>query len=162
MSIGVLDTPIGPLCVVTNDIGVERVDFGTSSRAKDHSGTDSPVAARHCDQAVSELGEYFAGDREIFTVTLDRSARSGFRGDVLAALETVPYGTAISYGELATMASRPKAFRSVGTTMGLNPIAVIVPCHRVLRAGGVVGHYGGGVSAKQWLLDHEALAQRVD
>jgi len=155
MTIGVLDTPIGPLCVVTNDLGVARVDFGRTSRAGGSLGTDSATAAGHLDQTFSELGEYFAGERENFTVALDRSGRLGFSGEVLAALESVPYATTVSYGELAALAGRPKAFRAVGTTMGRNPIAVIVPCHRVLRAGGALGEYGGGVSTKQWLLDLE-------
>lgn len=155
MTIGVLDTPIGPLCVVTNDLGVARVDFGRTSRVDGPLGTDSAAAAGHLDRAFSELGEYFAGERENFTVALDRSGRLGFSGEVLAALESVPYATTVSYGELAALAGRPKAFRAVGTTMGRNPIAVIVPCHRVLRAGGALGEYGGGVSTKQWLLDLE-------
>ncbi len=155
MTIGVLDTPIGPLCVVTNDLGVARVDFGRTSRAGGPLGTDSATAAGHLDQVLSELGEYFAGERENFTAALDRSGRLGFSGDVLAALESVPYASTVSYGELAALAGRPKAFRAVGTTMGRNPIAVIVPCHRVLRSGGALGEYGGGVSTKQWLLDLE-------
>jgi methylated-DNA-[protein]-cysteine S-methyltransferase len=143
--------------VVTNDLGVARVDFGRTSRAGGPLGTDSASAAGHLDQVLSELGEYFVGERENFTVALDRSGRLGFSGEVLAALESVPYGTTLSYGDLAAFAGRPKAFRAVGTTMGRNPIAVIVPCHRVVRSGGALGEYGGGVAAKQWLLDLEGL-----
>ncbi len=157
MTIGVLVTPIGPLCVVTNDLGVARVDFGRASRAGGSLGNDSVAATGHLDQVLSELGEYFVGERENFTVALDRSGRLGFGGEVLAALESVPYGTTLSYGDLAAFAGRPKAFRAVGTTMGRNPIAVIVPCHRVVRSGGALGEYGGGVAAKQWLLDLEGL-----
>jgi len=157
MTIGVLDTPIGPLCVVTNDLGVARVDFGTNSRVELPAGTGSATAAMHLEQATVELTEFFAGQRQHFSVAIDRTERRGFRVDVLAALETVPFGRTVSYGELAAMAGRPKAFRAVGTTMGQNPIAVIVPCHRVLRAGGEIGHYGGGVAAKQWLLDREGF-----
>ena len=157
MTIGVLDTPIGPLCVVTNDLGVARVDFGRSSRVGLHVGTASAMAAVHLEQATVELTEFFAGQRQQFSVALDRTERRGFRGEVLAALETVPFGGTVSYGELAALAGRPKAFRAVGTTMGQNPIAVIVPCHRVLRAGGEIGHYGGGVAAKRWLLEREGL-----
>lgn len=156
MTVGVLDTPIGPLCVVTTDLGVARVDFGRNSRVDGPLGTDSVAAAVHLEQALSELGQYFAGERGSFTVALDRSDRRGFRGEVLTALESVPYGSTVSYGELAGLSGRPNAFRAVGTTMGLNPIAVIVPCHRVVRSGGALGEYGGGVASKQWLLDLEA------
>ena len=158
MSIGVLDTPIGLLCVVTNDLGVTKVDFGRSSRVEGPIGTNSVAAVGHLDQALSQLGEYFAGKRQNFTVELDRSGRHGFSGEVLHALESVPYGTTVSYGQLASMSGRPKAFRAVGTIMGRNPIPVIVPCHRVLRSGGAVGEYGGGVMAKRWLLDLEEQA----
>ena len=158
MTVGVLETPIGPLFVVTNDLGVIRVEFGRSSRFGGSLGNDSVAAAAHFDQVRSELGEYFTGERQNFTVALDRSDRHGFSGEVLASLESVPYGSTVSYGQLASMSGRPKAFRAVGTIMGRNPIPVIVPCHRVLRSGGAVGEYGGGVMAKRWLLDLEEQA----
>jgi methylated-DNA-[protein]-cysteine S-methyltransferase len=104
------------------------------------------------EQAAVELEEYFAGRRRRFTIPLDRSARRGFRGEVLDALESVPYGETISYGELAAEAGRPGAARAVGSAMATNPLPIVVPCHRVTRAGGVLGHYGGGSDAKERLL----------
>ncbi|MCE2807833.1 MAG: MGMT family protein, partial [Actinobacteria bacterium] len=88
-------------------------------------------------------------------VTIDRGGRAGFRGEVLDALETVSFGQTMTYGDLAARAGRPKAARAVGSAMATNPIAIIVPCHRVLPTGGGVGQFGGGVPAKEWLLRRE-------
>ena len=88
-------------------------------------------------------------------MALDRSERRGFRGEVLAALETVPYGETVSYGELAGMAGRPLASRAVGTAMATNPLPLVVPCHRVIAAGGRLGGYGPGPALKVQLLELE-------
>lgn len=155
MALGVLRAPFGPLCVVTSELGVVGIDFGTSSRVLPSESSDGPAAASHLERALTELSEYLAGVRRSFSVPLERAGRQGFRGEVLDALEGVPFGHTVTYAELAGLAGRPRAHRAVGTTMGLNPIAVIVPCHRVLRAGGALGQYGGGVAAKRWLLELE-------
>jgi len=113
------------------------------------------VADAHLAAALAQLNEYFGGERTSFNVAIDRSARTGFRGEVLNALEGVSFGRTITYGDLAERAGRPKAARAVGSAMATNPIAIIVPCHRVLPSGGGVGQFGGGVSAKEWLLRRE-------
>lgn len=151
MAKALIDTPIGALTVIANDIGVCRVWFGDLD--EDVSGT--AVADVHLQVAVTQLREYFDGERTVFDVPLDRGARSGFRGEVLAALEDVPYGSTVTYGQLAERAGRPKAARAVGSAMATNPIAIIVPCHRVLPSSGGVGQFGGGVAAKEWLLRQE-------
>lgn len=115
----------------------------------------SSEAEAMLDRAVRELGEYFIGTRSVFDVPIDRSARTGFRGEVLHALESVPFGETITYGDLAARAGRPNAARAVGTAMATNPVAIIVPCHRVLPSGGGIGQFGGGVPAKEWLLRRE-------
>jgi methylated-DNA-[protein]-cysteine S-methyltransferase len=158
MSHAAIDTPIGPLTVVTNDVGVTEILFGTVPDPED--GVDSPGAERALTIAVDQLREYFAGTRTQFDVPLDRSARSGFHGEVLDALEQVRFGESVTYGELAGRAGRPSAARAAGTAMATNPIPVIVPCHRVLPATGGTGNYGGGVPAKDWLLDFERAAGR--
>ena len=81
----------------------------------------------------------------------------GFRADVLRALEQVDFGETVSYAELALRVGNPKASRAVGTAMATNPIPIVVPCHRVLRTGGHLGGYGGGLDAKRWLLAHEGV-----
>ena len=150
MSRTVLDSPIGPLVVTTTAEGVSGVEWPGHPGVADVDG--GPDADLVLVRAVRELGEYFAGTRRVFDVAIDRGARRGFRGEVLDALEQVPYGTTVTYGELAARAGRPRAARAVGTAMATNPIAVIVPCHRVLPAGGGTGGYAGGADAKAVLL----------
>ncbi len=151
MAKALIDTPIGALTVLANDVGICRVWFGDLD--EDIAGTS--VADAHLATALAQLNEYFDGERTSFDVAIDRSARSGFRGEVLNALETVSFGQTITYGDLAARAGRPKAARAVGSAMATNPIAIIVPCHRVLPTGGGVGQFGGGVPAKEWLLRRE-------
>jgi methylated-DNA-[protein]-cysteine S-methyltransferase len=146
-----IDTPIGALTVLANDVGICRVWFGDLD--EDVAGTS--VADANLAVALAQLNEYFRGERTTFNVAIERSARTGFRGEVLNALETVPFGQTISYGDLAARAGRPKAARAVGSAMATNPIAIIVPCHRVLPSSGGVGQFGGGVPAKEWLLRRE-------
>lgn len=150
MSRRVVDSPIGPLVVTATASGVSGVEW------PGHPGVDdvdsSPEADVMLGEAVRELGEYFAGGRRSFDVAIDRSSRRGFRGEVLDALEAVSYGETVTYGELAARAGRPRAARAVGTAMATNPVAVIVPCHRVLPSTGGTGNYGGGVDAKELLL----------
>ena len=151
MAKALIDTPIGALTVIANDVGICRVWFGDLD--EDVAGTS--VADAHLAAALAQLNEYFGGERTSFNVAIDRSARTGFRGEVLNALEGVSFGRTITYGDLAERAGRPKAARAVGSAMATNPIAIIVPCHRVLPSGGGVGQFGGGVSAKEWLLRRE-------
>ncbi len=151
MAKALIDTPIGALTIIANDVGICRVWFGNLD--EDVAGTS--VADAHLAVALAQLNEYFGGERTSFNVAIDRSARTGFRGEVLDALETVPFGQTITYGDLAARAGRPKAARAVGSAMATNPIAIIVPCHRVLPSSGGIGQFGGGVPAKEWLLRRE-------
>ena len=151
MAKALIDTPIGALTVLANDAGVCRVWFGDL----DEDAVGTSVADAHLATALAQLNEYFDGERTSFDVAIDRSARSGFRGEVLNALEHVPFGSTVTYGQLAASAGRPKAARAVGSAMATNPIAIIVPCHRVLPSSGGVGQFGGGVRAKEWLLRRE-------
>lgn len=146
----VVDSPIGPLALTAGEAGLVRIDFGPVPLEADPGG--GAAAGGHVAQAAEELDEYFAGRRTAFTVALDRSSRRGFRGEVLTALEGVPYGETVSYGELAGMAGRPLASRAVGTAMATNPLPLVVPCHRVLAAGGRLGGYGPGPALKEQLL----------
>lgn len=153
MSTAVIYTPIGPLALTAGPAGLVRIDFGPIPACLD--AGSGPQAEAHLEQAVTELEEYFAGERRRFTMTLDRSARRGFRGEVLTVLEQVPYGEVVSYGELAADAGRPGAARAVGTAMATNPLPIVVPCHRVIAAGGDLGGYGPGVATKVQLLEME-------
>jgi methylated-DNA-[protein]-cysteine S-methyltransferase len=153
MPVTVIDSPIGPLALSAGVDGLVRIDFGPVPTVDDPGG--GAGAEAHLARAADELEEYFAGRRTAFTVALDRSSRRGFAGEVLAALETVPYGETVSYGELAGMAGRPRASRAVGTTMANNPLPLVVPCHRVVAAGGRLGGYGPGPELKVVLLELE-------
>jgi methylated-DNA-[protein]-cysteine S-methyltransferase len=103
---------------------------------------------------VDQLEAYFAGSRETFDVPLDLQG-TDFQRRVWAGLLEIPYGETMSYGELARRVARPGASRAVGLANGRNPVAIIVPCHRVIGADGTLTGYGGGLDRKVWLLDHE-------
>lgn len=104
------------------------------------------------------LEDYLAGTRRDLDVPLDWAlVRGGFRRDALEALHGVPYGEVVSYTELAALAGRPRAVRAAGTACATNPIPVVIPCHRVVRSGGMLGNYGGSVPLKARLLRLEGV-----
>jgi methylated-DNA-[protein]-cysteine S-methyltransferase len=112
--------------------------------------------------ALEQLKAFFAGALETFDLPL-RMIGTPFQKQVWQGLLTIPYGTTISYAALAARIGRPGASRAVGAANGRNPIGIIVPCHRVIGADGTLTGYGGGLEAKQWLIDHEAsVAARHD
>ncbi|MGH9086236.1 MAG: methylated-DNA--[protein]-cysteine S-methyltransferase [Acidimicrobiales bacterium] len=153
------DTPIGALLVAATDAGLVRLAFSK----EDPDGVLQELASRVAPRVVAsprrldpirrELDEYFEGRRDHFDLPLDWRLSSGFRRTVLERLVAdVAYGRTVSYLELATMVGNPKASRAVGTAMATNPIPIVVPCHRVLRTGGNLGGYGGGLETKAQLL----------
>jgi methylated-DNA-[protein]-cysteine S-methyltransferase len=150
------DTPIGRLTLAASSIGLTRCTFGTVGTPKDD-GLDESPAGQWLDQARHELDGYFAGELRTFTVPVDLGRVGGLHRRVLDGLNELGYGETISYGRLAAVLGlTDDGPRQVGGAMARNPVAVIVPCHRVLGAdGGLVG-YAGGLAAKQWLLDLEA------
>jgi AraC family transcriptional regulator of adaptative response/methylated-DNA-[protein]-cysteine methyltransferase len=109
----------------------------------------------HLDQMRSQLTEYFAGERSAFELPLVAPG-SAFQQRTWAELRALKAGATISYEELAERVGRPRAQRAVGTANGANRIAVVIPCHRVVRKSGETGNYGGGRWRKEWLLAHEA------
>ena len=102
-----------------------------------------------------QLAEYFSGSRSSFDLELDATG-TVFQKAAWAALQQIPHGSTSTYQRQAAAIGRPAAVRAVGTANGKNPICIIVPCHRVIGANGSLTGYGGGLSAKQWLLAHEA------
>ena len=110
------------------------------------------------DESRRQFDEYFEGERTTFELELDWTLSHGFRRDVLHELVRVPYGEVVTYAELARRADKPKAVRAVGSAMATNPLPVVVPCHRVVRTGGSLGNYGGGVEMKRWLLTMEGAS----
>lgn len=143
-----VDSPIGALRLAEEDGALTELLFGRweDSRQRD----DSPVLL----QAEVQLGEYFAGKRREFTVPLSPRGTE-FQRRVWNALLTIPYGETRSYGEIAILAESPKAFRAVGSANHNNPISILIPCHRVIGKNGSLTGYGGGMEAKQFLLELE-------
>jgi methylated-DNA-[protein]-cysteine S-methyltransferase len=153
------DTPIGPLTLAATTSGVVKIAFGADESAlAELAATVSPRLVRlprRLDGLRRELDEYFAGRRRDFDVGLDRRLSHGYRLAVLEELSRVRFGETVTYKDLAQRTGHPKASRAVGTAMATNPIPIVVPCHRVLRTGGALGGYGGGLDTKAWLLRHE-------
>jgi methylated-DNA-[protein]-cysteine S-methyltransferase len=110
--------------------------------------------------ALEQLRAYFNGERTGFDLKV-RMAGTPFQRLAWDALLTIPFGTTISYAEQALRIGRPGAARAVGSANGRNPIAIIVPCHRVIGSSGTLTGYGGGLPLKQWLLDHESCPLRI-
>jgi methylated-DNA-[protein]-cysteine S-methyltransferase len=151
-----LDSPIGELLL----LGDGRSLHGLYMQEGRTGIEVSPTWKRSVDSFAAvrkQLDEYFAGRRTTFDVPL-RMAGTAFQRRVWSELQEIPYGQSISYGELARRIGIPSASRAVGTANGLNPIAVIVPCHRVIGADGSLTGYGGGLERKRLLLDLEAGA----
>jgi methylated-DNA-[protein]-cysteine S-methyltransferase len=157
------DSPFGPLLLATTPRGLVRV--GLPNQDADELLVDlaervSPrvlEAPAHLDEARRELDLYFDGKLESFDLSLDWRLSKDFRRRVLRAIYRIPYGQTRSYTEMATSAGNERAVRAAGTACGSNPIPLVVPCHRVLRAGGALGGYGGGLPMKEGLLKLEGV-----
>jgi methylated-DNA-[protein]-cysteine S-methyltransferase len=108
---------------------------------------------------MTQLAEYFAGTRKAFSLPL-RPAGTAFQQSVWAALQEIPFGATLSYGELARRIGQPAAARAVGAANGANPLPIVVPCHRVIGADHSLTGFGGGLATKRFLLAHEARLSR--
>ena len=141
-----VDTPIGAFrAVVDNGALVTAGFLDTTARARrDSAGVHDVLAA------------YFGGDTDALDALAVAPAGTDFRQLVWKALREVRAGETITYGELAARVGTPGAARAVGSANATNPVCLVIPCHRVVRAGGALGGYGFGVERKRWLLDHES------
>ena len=146
-------TDLGPVALAAGPAGLVRVllpgpdvvaEVAAGEEAADALGGPSPEAEALAEAAADQVAELVAGRRSAVDVPLDLGDLPPFRRDVLAALGDVPRGEVVTYGELADLAGHPGAARAVGTAMAANPLALVVPCHRVVRAGGHLGGFGGG------------------
>ncbi|MET8849546.1 methylated-DNA--[protein]-cysteine S-methyltransferase [Amycolatopsis sp. NPDC004625] len=157
-----LDTPVGSLLLAATGRGLVKVAFDR----QDHDAVLLALAAEisprilrapsRLDAVTRQLDEYFTGQRRDFDVPLDFRLARGFRLAVLEHLPEISYGHTESYAQVAAAAGSPKAVRAVGTACALNPLPVVVPCHRVVRSDGSYGQYAGGEEAKRTLLTMEA------
>jgi methylated-DNA-[protein]-cysteine S-methyltransferase len=160
---GFLDSPLGRLAVMVTPRGLVRLSYGDEAieaQLDELADRVSPrilEAPERTDAVRRELEEYFAGARRRFDLPIDWTLVRGFAGHVLRATARIPFGHVSSYREVAADAGSPNAYRAAGNALGSNPIPIVVPCHRVLHAGGGLGGYTGGLERKRFLLDLEGV-----
>lgn len=157
------DSPFGPLLLAKTGRGLVRVGLPNQDADEllaDLADRVSPrvlEAPGELDEVRRELDLYFEGKLDRFNLPLDWRLSGGFRQRVLRAINRIPYGQTRSYTEVARRAGNERAVRAAGSACGSNPIPLVVPCHRVLRTGGALGGYGGGLPMKQGLLELEGV-----
>ena len=153
-----LDTPIGSLLCAGDGDALT----GIFMEAHRHGPVRTPAwreDPRKFGAAFRQLGDYFEGKRHDFDLPLAAEG-TPFQKRVWAALREIPFGETTSYGALARTLGVPAASRAVGAANGRNPLSIVVPCHRVIGAGGALTGYGGGLARKRWLLQHESAGRQ--
>ena len=147
-----IDSPLGLVKISATSDGISEVLF------TDRSGEERPSPLTEL--AAQQLQAYFAGSLQQFSLPLAASG-TAFQQQVWQALCTVPFGVTCSYADIAQRIGNNKAVRAVGAANGRNPIAIVVPCHRVIGANGTLTGYAGGLDKKAWLLKHEQRQQAL-
>lgn len=143
-----LQSPLGNIVLEGNESGLQRVEFG---KEVPHSA-ELPESLKI---GLAQLKEYFEGKRKEFELPLNPSG-TAFQIKVWKLLETIPFGSTRTYHEIAVALGDPKVIRAAASANGKNPIAIIIPCHRVIGSDGSLIGYAGGLDRKKWLLDHES------
>jgi methylated-DNA-[protein]-cysteine S-methyltransferase len=160
---GTVDSPLGALTVMVTPRGLVRLSYpgeGIGAQLEELAEHVSPrilEAPERTDAVRRQLDEYFSGERQAFDLPIDWRLVRGFAGGVLRATARIPFGSVASYREVATEAGSPNAYRAAGNALGSNPMPIVVPCHRVLHAGGGLGGYTGGLERKRYLLHLEGI-----
>ncbi len=160
---GTYDSPLGPLTVMVTSRGLVRLSYSheaVDEQLAELAALVSPrimAAPERTDEVRRQLEDYFAGNRRRFDVRIDWRLVRGFAGAVLRATAQIRFGAVSSYREIAMEAGSPNAYRAAGNALGSNPIPIVVPCHRVLHAGGGLGGYTGGIERKRFLLRLEGV-----
>lgn len=149
----IMDSPVGPLTLEEKGGKLSGVFFGEKN------GSERNQNSEVLKEAQKQLTEYFQGKRSRFDLPLQLEGTS-FRKQVWQALQQIPYGQTISYGQLAKKIGNPRAVRAVGGANHHNPISIIIPCHRVIGADGGLTGYGGGLEIKRFLLELEKTNER--
>jgi len=149
-----LDSPVGRLRLIADDDALVGVWFPDGDIVPAPAGSTRADGHPVLELAAAELTAYFAGTRTTFTVPVAPRG-TPFQRAVWAQLAQIPFAETRSYGQLARALGRPGGARAVGLANGKNPVAIILPCHRVIGADGSLTGFGGGLPAKRWLLDHE-------
>jgi len=156
-----LDSPVGAILAVSGERGLVRLAFDGERPEPvlrvlaDSARADLEEAADGLEPVRRQLHEYFEGDRRTFDLRVDLSSVAPWRRRVLRAVDEVPYGETADYGHVTGLLDGPGGGRYAGEALGANPVVIVVPCHRVLRADGRIGGYAGGPERKSWLLDLE-------
>lgn len=157
LAVAVLDTAVGPLTLVAGAVGIRRCTFGRVEEPRAGEAASAAMLA----EGVRQLESHMKGERRGFDVPLDVRG-TPFQRLVWEALMGIPYGTTVSYGEVAARVGNAKAVRAVGGANNRNPLPIFVPCHRVVNSNGALHGYGGGLEAKRWLLTLEGAKFREE
>ncbi len=154
-----MDSPFGPVFLARTEKGVCRVSFRQSEDALlsdlERRSLLPEMAPDELDRERRELGEYFEGKRREFEMPIDLRGASDFQRRVLRATSRIPFGECARYADVARRIGRPNAQRAVGNALGKNPIAIVIPCHRVIASNGRIGGYTGGLDIKRTLMKIE-------
>lgn len=160
-----VDSPFGTLLAASTSRGLVRLAFPEEHVDAVLDGLARRISPRIVEASAPfdavrrQLEEYFDGSRRAFELAQDWTLMSAFGRKVLGATYDIPYGGVLSYAEVAAEAGSPRGSRAAGNALGSNPIPIVVPCHRVLRSGGNLGGYGGGLHRKRYLLELEGALQ---
>jgi methylated-DNA-[protein]-cysteine S-methyltransferase len=160
---GTYESPLGPLTVFVTPRGMVRLSYPgepIDAQLDELAALISPrimAAPERTDEVRRQLDGYFGGTRRDFELPIDWRLLRGFRAQVLKATARIPFGSVSSYREIATRAGSANAYRAAGNALGSNPVPIVVPCHRVLHAGGGLGGYTGGLERKRFLLELEGV-----
>ena len=161
-------TPTGPMLLLTDDQGRLRSLDWEDHEARLHrllglhyrAGATRLEASPRISDARRAVEAYFAGELAAIGALRTQTGGTTFQREIWAALRTIPIGEITTYGRLAVTVGRPRAVRAVGLANGANPVALVVPCHRVIGTNGSLTGYGGGIERKRWLLEHERARDR--
>lgn len=144
------ETFIGRIGIAEQDGAITNIFFGRTVMPKEYEVEETPLLQK----AAAQLNEYLNGERTDFDLPF-RTEGTAFECSCWEALQKIPYGETRTYGQQAVMLGNPKAVRAVGRANGQNPIAIFIPCHRVIGADGTLTGFAGGLDMKKWLLTHE-------
>lgn len=145
-------SPLGLIMIVADKKGITEIDFVNGKQRVASSVTSSKFLT----DCIKQLDEYFQGKRKKFELKLNPQGTE-FQKKVWKELSKIPFGKTLSYGEVAQKINNPKAVRAVGQAIGNNPIAIVIPCHRVIGSDGSLTGYASGLHRKEWLLKHEGV-----
>ena len=164
----IYDSPLGPLTVVVTPRGLVRLNYPGETLEQQLDQLAARISPRilhapeRTDDVRRQLDDYFEGRARDFQLPIDWRLVRGFAGEVLRATARIPFGAVSSYREIAAQAGSPRAYRAAGNALGSNPIPIVVPCHRVLHAGGGLGGYTGGLDRKRFLLRLEGVGEPIE